>query len=57
MDPSGYTTLTRQTGLMREMQAIAHNIANTATTGYRQEGNVSRGWLRSPRVSRMMVPS
>ncbi|MEO0751710.1 MAG: flagellar hook-basal body complex protein [Pseudomonadota bacterium] len=38
MDPAGYTTLTRQTGLMNEMQTIANNIANAATTGFRQEG-------------------
>ncbi|MCC6006193.1 MAG: flagellar hook-basal body complex protein [Rhodobacteraceae bacterium] len=30
--------LSRQTGLMREMQLIAGNIANAATTGYRREG-------------------
>ncbi|WP_299140041.1 flagellar hook-basal body complex protein [uncultured Tateyamaria sp.] len=38
MDSTGYITLTRQSGLMREMQVVANNIANTATTGYRQEG-------------------
>ena len=38
MESTGYTTLTRQSGLMREMQTIANNIANSATTGYRQEG-------------------
>jgi len=38
MEAAGYTTLTRQTGLMREMQVVANNIANAATTGYRQEG-------------------
>ncbi|WP_146588178.1 flagellar hook-basal body complex protein [Puniceibacterium confluentis] len=38
METAGYTTLTRQSGLMREMQVIANNIANTATTGFRQEG-------------------
>ena len=38
MENAGYTTLTRQAGLMREMQVIANNIANAATTGYRQEG-------------------
>ncbi|KMK65555.1 flagellar hook-basal body complex protein [Puniceibacterium sp. IMCC21224] len=38
MEATGYTTLTRQSGLMREMQVIANNIANSATTGYRQEG-------------------
>lgn len=38
MDNAGYTTLTRQSGLMREMSVVANNIANMATTGYRQEG-------------------
>jgi len=38
MDNSGYTTLTRQSGLMREMQSVANNIANVSTTGFRKEG-------------------
>ncbi|MDG1458458.1 MAG: flagellar hook-basal body complex protein [Pseudoprimorskyibacter sp.] len=38
MEASGYTTLTRQSGLMREMQLIANNVANISTTGFRQEG-------------------
>lgn len=38
MENAGYVTLTRQSGLMREMQVVANNIANAATTGYRQEG-------------------
>lgn len=38
MGNSIYTTVTRQSGLMKEMQVVANNIANTATTGYRQEG-------------------
>ena len=40
MDSTGYITLTRQSGLMREMQVVANNIANAATTGFRQEGLV-----------------
>ncbi|SFD10015.1 flagellar hook-basal body complex protein [Tropicimonas isoalkanivorans] len=36
----GYVTLSRQTGLMREMQTIANNIANLSTTGFRREGVV-----------------
>ena len=40
MEASGYTTLTRQTGLMREMRMVANNIANAATTGFRSEGLV-----------------
>lgn len=38
MDNAGYTTLTRQSGLMREMQVLANNIANLSTTGFRREG-------------------
>jgi flagellar basal-body rod protein FlgF len=40
MDTPGYTTITRQSGLLREMQVIAHNIANLSTTGFRREGVV-----------------
>jgi len=40
MDAPGYTTLTRQSGLMSEMQVIAHNIANASTAGFRREGVV-----------------
>lgn len=38
MDNASYTTLTRQSGLMAEMQTIANNIANANTTGFRAEG-------------------
>lgn len=40
MDAGSYTTLTRQIGLMREMDIVANNIANAATTGFRQQGLV-----------------
>lgn len=40
MDNAGYTTLTRQSGLLREMQIVANNIANASTTGFRREGVV-----------------
>jgi flagellar basal-body rod protein FlgF len=40
MDSIGYTTLTRQSGLMREMEVVAHNIANLSTAGFRREGVV-----------------
>ena len=40
MDAATYTTLTRQSGLMREMQVVANNIANLSTTGFRREGVV-----------------
>lgn len=38
MDNIGYTYLTRQSGLMREMQSVANNMANATTTGFRREG-------------------
>jgi flagellar basal-body rod protein FlgF len=38
MDAAGYTALTRQSGLMREMQVVANNIANISTNGFRREG-------------------
>lgn len=38
MDAAGYTALARQSGLMREMQVVANNIANLSTTGFRREG-------------------
>lgn len=40
MDSAGYVTLTRQSGLLREMQEVANNIANLSTTGFRREGVV-----------------
>jgi flagellar basal-body rod protein FlgF len=40
MDNAIYASLTRQAGLMAEMQAIANNIANSSTTGFRKEGVV-----------------
>ncbi len=51
-----YPTLGRQTGLLREMDLIAQNIANANTTGYRAEGlifseHVIRGGDGAPSVS------
>ncbi len=38
MGVSEYVALNRQSGLMREMQIVANNIANISTTGFRKEG-------------------
>lgn len=38
MDNATYATLTRQSGLTQQMQIIANNVANAATTGFRAEG-------------------
>lgn len=46
MDNASYTTLTRQSGLLRELQVIAHNIANLSTTGFRREGLVFSEFVR-----------
>ncbi|MBM2322012.1 MULTISPECIES: flagellar hook-basal body complex protein [Marivita] len=47
METSGYVTLTRQSGLMREMEIIAHNMANVATTGFRQQGIVFSEYIEA----------
>ena len=46
MENAGYTTLTRQTGLVRELQVVANNIANASTTGYRQEGLIFGEYIK-----------
>ncbi len=47
METAGYTALSRQTGLLREMRVIANNIANANTTGFRQEGVVFSEYVRN----------
>lgn len=37
MDTTGYVALTRQSGLLQELQVLANNIANASTTGFRGE--------------------
>ena len=56
METAGYATLSRQSGLMREMQIVANNIANSATTGYRQEGLIFSEYIQSgPEQSSMSM--
>ena len=40
MGNSGYVTLTRQAGLLNEIQRIANNMSNISTTGYRKSGAI-----------------
>lgn len=47
MENATYTALTRQTGLMREMNVVANNIANAATTGFRAEGVIFAEHVKS----------
>jgi flagellar basal-body rod protein FlgF len=46
METTGYAALSRQSGLLREMQIVANNLANSATTGFRQEGLVFSEFIR-----------
>ncbi len=50
MDNTGYVALTRQTGLLREMSVIANNIANTSTSGFREEGLVFSEFVKSTKA-------
>ncbi|MBE9635908.1 flagellar hook-basal body complex protein [Salipiger mangrovisoli] len=47
METSGYTVLSRQSGLLRELQLVANNVANANTTGYRQQGLVFSEFIRT----------
>lgn len=40
MEGGSYVSLTRQSGLLHEMQILANNVANASTTGYRRGGLV-----------------
>lgn len=40
MDNASYATLSRQSGLMKELNIIANNIANANTIGYKKEGAI-----------------
>lgn len=46
MDNAIYASLTRQSGLMAEITAIANNIANANTTGYRAEGVIFSEYVK-----------
>jgi flagellar basal-body rod protein FlgF len=42
-----YATVSRQNGLLKEMQTVANNIANMATTGYRAENVIFTEHVKS----------
>lgn len=46
MDNPTYIVLSRQSGLERAMDAVANNIANLSTTGFRREGAVFAEMIR-----------
>lgn len=45
MDNAIYAALSRQSGLMQEMRAVANNLANADTTGFRREGVIFAEYL------------
>lgn len=47
MDNAGYVSLTRQSGLLKELQTVANNIANISTTGYKREGVVFSEFVKA----------
>jgi len=47
MNASGYVTLSRQSGLLTQMDAIANNIANASTTGFKREGTIFAEFVTS----------
>ena len=46
MDNAGYVNLTRQSGLLVELQTLAQNVANASTVGYRREGTVFSEFIK-----------
>lgn len=47
MDNMGYVALSRQAGLLKEMETVAQNIANVSTGGYRREGVIFSEFISS----------
>ena len=47
MDASGNVTLSRQSGLLSQMDAIANNIANASTVGFKREGTIFAEFITS----------
>ena len=47
MDASGYVTLSRQSGLLSQMEGIANNIANASTARFRREGMVFSEFVKT----------
>lgn len=46
MENANYTALARQSGLLRELQVIANNVANISTSGYRREGVIFSEYIK-----------
>lgn len=47
MDNSTYISLSRQSGLLKELSVIANNMANANTTGFKREGAIFTEYIKS----------
>ena len=47
MDNAGYVSMSRQSGLLRELDTIANNIANINTTGFRRESTLFAEYVKN----------
>ena len=47
MDNPSYISLSRQSGLLKELSVIANNMANADTTGYKREGAIFTEYVKS----------
>jgi flagellar basal-body rod protein FlgF len=47
MSNASYINLSRQSGLLSELQTVANNIANMSTTGYRREGVIFSEYVQN----------
>lgn len=55
MNNASYVGLSRQAGLMREMQTIANNMANINTVGFKREGAVFSEYVAALKPQNMQV--
>ena len=47
MDNPTYVSLSRQSGLLKELSVIANNMANAGTTGFKREGAIFTEYVKS----------
>lgn len=47
MDTATYVSLSRQSGMLKELQITANNVANMATTGFRAEGMIFAEYVKA----------
>ena len=57
METTMYLAIARQAVLRREMESVAHNLANSSTTGYKSQAPLFKEVLESQRAyAKVVVP-